>query len=263
MITKIKNIENEYWEFMEMSYKINYGIKPFDIKENPDSPIYFVKKNIKNPPPILYIEKHIFDIKNYNPIPILYHEFTHLYHDQHLLYGMYDNPITQYNMTTYFSEFWAVITQMKYATGFKKYNESKNIYLDNNINFEFYNCDLQTFLTDYTKDCTGTINNLLKQNEINKRDIFLFTIYYFAIINFLDMYCEDNIEKINMKQYFVDIWGENLIEYISTLSNPNPTKEMLVKSFKIYMSLMEFFNAKFLPGKYQKKLYTFLSRIIN
>lgn len=250
----IESIEKEFLEFMGLTDNLNYGFRIFDLKDKPNNPIYFVEQNTENHYSILNLEKHIFEINNYFPKPILFHEFTHLYHDQYLLEGIYDNIFIQYNWTRYYSEYFSVFVQMKSATGFECYHDNKRLSLKSNIKCEFYNCDIETYLSNITKDYISSINAKISEKKIDKGYIFLFTIYYFSIINFIKEYCVEKIPDVVNDKFFIDIWGEELINYVFIISHKKPCKEMFDEAFVKYINMMDYFNNKFNQSTSKRKL---------
>lgn len=242
----IHSSDKEFEEIMQ-KYYIDF-CKFIGIANMPQLYIYNLSKNdrtvaqmkISEDKYILQTNKLTIITMGQRAIPILYHEFTHIY-DDILLYPKITNRMS----IIPFTEFHATYIQMMVATGFDSYKNNKKISLATGIKDGVHNCTLREYInqeTKYnqTKLAIDTVNPIKSFNYI-----YYLMLYHIGKMYFAKENCIEDTKQLFDLKPFEDIFGELVYILKDTLFLNHPDKQYFELLSKCQETIINGFDFKY------------------
>lgn len=172
-------------------------------------------------------------------IPILYHEFTHVYDDVKLLSNR--SKTAKRQLLDIYTEFHAEYISMQIATGFSSHNENKTLSINDAILNYFTNN-----IKDYLKRDINNYTNEFTNYQCNHTPKDYNYVKYHAIYHITKMIFSQKYIKETTDQYFsVDLFGNILGDEINILATLLIQNELDEIFFITTLKLQEMMVCKF------------------
>ncbi len=187
---------------------------------------------------VLEVSKLYFIALNQGAVPVLYHEFTHVYDDSVI---KPTNDLEKFGLLTY-TEFHATIVQSMVASGYTTYYKDKKTASNGKFVDMFDNCTI----TEYFEK----LNNINRKISIDTANIktsfksaYYQMLYYFGRMYFAEKYVTDKV-SVSL-DVFLSIFGENIIILKDLLFRNDNSNLMLLQLGKIQEQIIQEFDSKY------------------
>ena len=187
---------------------------------------------------VLEVSKLYFIALKQGAVPVLYHEFTHVYDDSII---NPNNKLEKLGLLTY-TEFHATVVQSMVASGYTSYYKDKKIASNGKFVDMVDNCTIDEYFTKL-----NNINQTLSIDTTNVkssfRNVYYQMLYYFGRIYFVEKYISDKIPmSINA---FLPIFGEAIIILKDLLFRNDNSNSMLLRLGKIQEQIIQKFDNEY------------------
>ena len=187
---------------------------------------------------VLEVSKLYFIVLKQGAVPVLYHEFTHVYDDRVI---KPTNDLEMFGLLAY-TEFHATVVQSMAASGYTSYYKDKKISSKSKFVDMVDNCTIDGYFTKL-----NNVNQKLSIDTINIKSsfksVYYQMLYYFGRMYFAQKYV---IDKVPMSlDVFLSIFGENIIALKDLLFRNDNSNLMLLQLGKIQEQITQEFDKKY------------------
>lgn len=187
---------------------------------------------------VLEVSKMYFIALKQGAVPVLYHEFTHVYDDSVI---KPTNDLEGFGLLTY-TEFHATVVQSLIASGYTSYYKDKKIHPNSKFVDMVDNCTV----IDYFEKLNN-VNQKLQVDTSNIKSsfksIYYQMLYYFGRMYFAEKYVTDKV--LVSLDVFLSIFGENIIILKDLLFRNDNSNLMLLQLGKIQKQIIQEFDKKY------------------
>lgn len=187
---------------------------------------------------ILEVSKMYFIALKQGAVPVLYHEFTHVYDDSII---NPNNKLEKLGLLTY-TEFHATVVQSMVASGYTSYYKDKKIASNGKFVDIVDNCTIDEYFTK--------LNNINQTSSIDTtnvkssfRNVYYQMLYYFGRMYFAEKYVSDKVPA--SLDVFLSIFGENIIILKELLFRNDNSNSMLLRLGKTQEQIIRYFDNKY------------------
>ena len=187
---------------------------------------------------ILEVSKMYFIALKQGVVPVLYHEFTHVYDDSII---NPNNKLEKLGLLTY-TEFHATVVQSMVASGYTSYYKDKKIASNGKVVDMVDNCTIDEYFTK--------LNNINQTSSIDTtnvkssfRNVYYQMLYYFGRMYFAEKYVSDKVPA--SLDVFLSIFGENIIILKELLFRNDNSNSMLLRLGKTQEQIIRYFDNKY------------------
>lgn len=241
---KFDSILSGYYEdfkrFMQFDNLPKYITRP--ITKPVDTTVFSVTMPEDNNSPYIFnINKELYIAMGQGSLPLIYHEFTHIYDDIHFLLNY---PKRRISIIPY-TEFHATLVQMMIATGYTSYYNDKKISLNSKIVDGVHNCKLE----EYFKDELEYNQTKLSVDKTNLKKsfnyLYMLLLYYIAKMYFAENYIKEDSSKLFSLNPFIDIFGDKVVVLQQLLFKNNTEDEHVLYTAKVQDDIIQEFDSKY------------------
>lgn len=187
---------------------------------------------------VLEVSKLYFIALKQGAVPVLYHEFTHVYDDSIVVPS---NDLKKFGLLTY-TEFHATVVQSMIASGYTSYYKDKKITSNSKIVDMFDNCTI----AEYFEKLNNT-NQRISVDTANIKTSFKSAyyqmLYYFGRMYFAEKYVTDKV-PVSL-DVFLSIFGENIIILRGLLFKNDNSNSVLLQLGKTQEQIIQDFDNKY------------------
>ena len=187
---------------------------------------------------ILEVSKMYFIALKQGAVPVLYHEFTHVYDDSII---NPNNKLEKLGLLTY-TEFHATVVQSMVASGYTSYYKEKKIASNGKFVDMVDNCTIDEYFTKL-----NNINQTLSIDTTNVKssfwNVYYQMLYYFGRMYFAEKYVSDKVSA--SLDVFLSIFGENIIILKELLFRNDNSNSMLLRLGKTQEQIIRDFDNKY------------------
>lgn len=184
---------------------------------------------------ILEVSKMYFIALKQGAVPVLYHEFTHVYDDTMIIPS---NDLEKFGLLTY-TEFHATIVQSMVASGYTSYYKDKKVASNGKFIDMFDNCTIAEYF-----EKLNNINQNISVDTTNIKTSFKSAyyqmLYYLGRMYFVEKYVSDKVPA--SLDVFLSIFGENIIILKDLLFRNDNSNSMLLRLGKIQEQIIQKFD---------------------
>lgn len=187
---------------------------------------------------ILEVSKMYFIALRQGAVPVLYHEFTHVYDDSII---NPNNKLEKLGLLTY-TEFHATVVQSMVASGYTSYYKDKKIASNGKFVDMVDNCTIDEYFTKL-----NNINQTLSIDTTNVKssfwNVYYQMLYYFGRMYFAEKYVSNKVPA--SLDVFLSIFGENIIILKELLFRNDNSNSMLLRLGKTQEQTIRDFDNKY------------------
>lgn len=187
---------------------------------------------------VLEVSKMYFIALGQGAVPVLYHEFTHIYDDSII---NPNNKLERLGLLAY-TEFHAAVVQSMVASGYTSYYKDKKITSNSKFVDMLDNCTVEEYFIKLNR-----MNQNLSVEAINVKssfwNIYYQMLYYFGRMYFVEKYMVDDV-PISL-DVFLSIFSKNIIVLKDLLFKNDNCDSMLLQLGKVQEQITQEFDRKY------------------
>ena len=189
---------------------------------------------------VLEVSKLYFIALKQGAIPVLYHEFAHVYDDYMI---KPTNKLEDLGLSIY-TEYHASVVQMMTATGFTSYYKDKKISNSCQIKDMLDDCDIKEYLKKQHR-LNGELyidtSNIGESFKIARKQMF----YCIGKMYFAQKYIKEDSTPLLSLEPFINIFGKNVLALKDILFLNDCSKNILSQLARVQDAIMREFESKF------------------